>query len=298
MLTATRVAFLGLGMMGLPMALNLVRHGFDVVGYNRTAAKGEPMKAAGGSLAATPAEAVAGADFVITMLTDPAAVAAVATGEHGFLKACRPGTIWLECSTIGPTAAREFAAAAADQGVTFLDAPVLGSIQPATDGTLTFVVGGDAEAVVRATPVMEAMGKKVLHMGGVGMGAAAKVISNAVTAALVAAVGEGLALGERMGLDREALAGLLENGPVSSPIVKLKLPLMVQEDYSPAFLLKLMEKDLGLALHEAHRLGAALPVISGTHTEYGGARAAGMGELDFAAVAKFVREMAKGPVKR
>ncbi|MDB4898145.1 MAG: 3-hydroxyisobutyrate dehydrogenase [Firmicutes bacterium] len=292
------VAFLGLGAMGLPMALNLARKGFIVSGWNRSPGRGAALTEAGGRLAESLHNAVAEASCIVTMLSGPAAVAAVALGPDGFLTAAPKGAVWVECSTIGPEAVRKLAAAAEAAGVQFIDAPVLGSVGPATKGTLHFVAGGSADAVASARPVMLAMGDGITHFGPVGAGAGAKVISNMVTATLVSAVAEGLALGERLGLDREQVAAMLGEGPVASPIVKLKAPIMLNEQFAPAFQLKLMEKDLGLALAEAHRLGAALPTASGAHEAYAGARTAGMGELDFAAVSAFLRLMARGPLGR
>jgi 3-hydroxyisobutyrate dehydrogenase-like beta-hydroxyacid dehydrogenase len=294
-MTVKHVAFLGLGAMGLPMALNLQRNGFTVTGWNRSREKGEPLVAAGGHLAATPREAVAAADVVITMLADPAAVAQVAVGPEGFLAACRPGTIWVDCSTIGPTHAREMAARAAARTVTFVDAPVLGSVVPAVEGKLHFLVGGPAEAVERVMPLLEVMGSQVTHLGPTGQGAAAKIVSNMVTATVLAAAGEGLALAERLGLDRETMAEILAHGPVSSPILHLKLPLFLREEFSPYFRLRWMEKDLALALREASQAGAALPAAAAAHGEYAGARSAGMGDLDFAAVGQWIRKLAAGP---
>jgi len=292
------VAFLGLGAMGLPMALNLQRKGFAVTGWNRTPGKGAALAEAGGRMACSIREAVAEAEFVVTMLTDPAAVEAVALGEQGFLKACRSGTLWVDSSTIGPTAAQQMAEAAELYGLHFVDAPVLGSIGPAADGTLHFVAGGTEAALELARPLLAAMGSKVTHFGAAGAGAAAKIISNMVTATLLTAVGEGLALGERLGLDRARVADLLAHGPVASPIVAFKAPAMVNEAYAPAFQLKLMEKDLALALTEACHLGAALPAATGAHGAYAGARAAGLGDLDFAAVGAFIRTMARGPLEK
>lgn len=287
----TQVAFLGLGAMGLPMALNVQRKGFAVTAWNRTAGKGGALAEAGGRVAETPADAVAGAAVVVTMLADPAAVRAVA---EQFLPVCAPGDTWVDASTIGPAAAREMAELAARYGVDFVDAPVLGSVGPAAGGTLGFLAGGTPEAVERVRPVLEAMGT-VRHMGPAGAGAAAKVVSNMVTGTLVAAVGEGLALSERLGLDMPAVLQMLLEGPVSAPIVKGKAPLMLSGQFTPAFQLKWMEKDLGLALREAHELGASLPAAAGAHADFAGARAAGLGEQDFAAVGAFLRRMAVGP---
>jgi 3-hydroxyisobutyrate dehydrogenase-like beta-hydroxyacid dehydrogenase len=292
---AQQVAFLGLGAMGLPMALNLHKKGFAVTGWNRTPGRGAALEAAGGRLAPTVAEAVTGADFIVSMLTDPAAVEAVA---HAFLPNTKTGALWLECSTIGPAAAGHMADVARRHGLRFVDAPVLGSVKPATDGELIFLAGGTPGDVEAARPLMAAMGRGINHMGEAGSGAAAKIISNMVTATLLTAASEGLALGERLGLDRNQLGAVLMEGPAGGPIVKGKMPFILQDAFAPAFQLKLMEKDLALALTEANRVGAALPAAAGAHGVYAGARAAGLGDQDFAAIAKFVREMARGPLAK
>lgn len=294
----TTVAFLGLGQMGLPMALNLQRKGFSVTGWNRTPEKGQPLVEAGGRLAGTPREAVRGADFIVTMLGDPAAVRQVALGTDGFLAACRSGAVWIDASTIGPSAAREMAEAAARARVEYLDAPVLGSVKPATDGTLTFLVGGNPEALTRARPVLDAMGQSVHHFGAAGQGAAAKIVANMLTGTLVAALGEALALADGLGLERDAIVRMLMEGPAGAPIVRMKAPLMQSGDFPPAFQLRWMEKDLGLALLEAHRLGTALPAAAAAHGAYAAARAAGLGDQDFAAIAAFTRSVARGPAGR
>lgn len=278
------------------MAVNLQHKGFSVVGWNRSAGRGEPLLAVGGRLAPTIREAVAEADFIITMLADPAAVRAVAMGPEGLLSACRASAVWVECSTIGPSVARELAALAPGAGISFVDAPVLGSVGPATDGSLHFLAGGDVAVVEKARPLLLAMGRMVSHFGPEGQGAAAKVISNMVVGSLLAAVGEGLAVAERLGLDRGEVAEMLMNGPVGAPVVKLKLPLMVNEAFSPSsFQLKWMEKDMALFLTEAGKVGAACQTAAGAHGELAAARAAGYGDLDFAAVAGFIRQMAQGP---
>lgn len=289
------VAFLGLGAMGLPMALNLQRKGFAVTAWNRTPGKGDALVAAGGRLAPTPRAAVEGARFVVTMLADPAAVREVAAGPEGFLAACAPGTVWVDCSTIGPAAVRELAALAAGHGVELVDAPVLGSVGPATQGTLTFLVGGSEGAVTAVRPLLQAMGQAIHHLGPVGAGAAAKLVSNLLTGTLVAAFGEALALAEALGLDRAQMCDFLMNGPCSSPILQLKAPAVKAGDFAPLFRLRWMEKDLNLALQEALKAGAALPATAGAHAAYAAARAAGLGDQDYSAVAAFLRRMAAGP---
>ncbi len=289
------MAFLGLGAMGSRMALNLQRKGFEVIGWNRTAGKGQPLAEAGGRLAGSPAEAARGADFVVTMLSDPAAVRGVTAGPEGFLGACRSGTGWIECSTIGPSAAREMAEAARAAKVAFIDAPVLGSLKPAADGTLVFLVGGPADEVTRVRPLLEAMGRTVHHLGPAGQGAAAKIVFNMLLGTMLAGLAEALTLSERLGLDRARMVDLLGEGPTGAPFLRMKAPLMLTEDFTPAFQLKWLEKDLGLALLDAYRLGATLPASEGAHTAYAAARASGHGDQDSAAVAAILREMARGP---
>lgn len=289
-----QIAFLGMGAMGVPMARNLLKAGYNVVVWNRTLERAQPLSAEGARLAATARAAAAGADVIITMLSDPDAVRAVATGPDGLLAGARRGAVWVEASTIGPSAARELAAQAATAGVRFLDAPVLGSVPQATDRSLVFLVGGDRAVFEETQPILNAMGKEAHYMGITGQGAAAKVVNNMVVGAYLELVGEGLGLAERLGLDREQVLEMLLNGPASAPILQRKIEAVRRGEFQPAhFQLKLMRKDLGLALEEGGRSGLALPVGSAAHAVFQAAEAGGLADADFAAVVHFAARAGK-----
>lgn len=288
----TNVAFLGLGNMGLPMALNLQRKGFHVVGWNRTHARGLPLQEAGGRLAATPAEAVRDAAFIVTMLGGPESLANVAVGASGFLSACAPGTIWLESSTIGPTAVLRLAEPARAAGVVLLDAPVTGTVPQAEDGSLKFLVGGDDPDIERAAPLLRAMGQSIIRMGALGQGAAAKCVNNMLVGALLAAHAEALALAEQLGLDRRSMIDFLAEGVSGAPLLKIKAPLLKAGTYPAAFQIMWLEKDLRVALTEATQLGVPAPMAGVAHSLVAGANAAGYLHEDMAVLAEYVRTVA------
>ncbi|HYF96077.1 MAG TPA: NAD(P)-dependent oxidoreductase [Symbiobacteriaceae bacterium] len=288
------IAFLGLGDMGLQMALHLQRKGFTVTGWNRSPGKGQALADAGGRLAATPREACSGADAVITMLGGPSSIREVAEGTDGFLAACRQGALWIDSSTIGPTAARAMGALAARYNVAFVDAPVTGSVPQATEGELVFLVGGTEADVQRAQPLFAAMGKLTHHFGPVGQGAAAKAISNQLVGTQIVALAEALVLAETLGLDRSRMADFLADGPGGSRTVRGKGALMKAGEYPPSFRLKWMEKDMWLALKEALNSGVQLPVTGGAQAMLAAARADGLGEYDVAAVFAHFSKVAAG----
>lgn len=281
-----RIAVLGLGTMGLPMARNLLKAGYAVTVWNRTPQKGAPLAAEGATVAATPREAAAKADVIITMLTDVPAVEAAALGPDGLLAGARPGAVWVDCSTIGLEAARRFASLAEEAGLGWLDAPVGGSMLQAQGAQLRFLVGGEEAVLQRVRPVLERLGQQVTHCGPAGHGAAAKLVNNLFFAIALAALGEARALGQHLGLAPDVLDQILRNSPASGPFVPGKLPVIESGCYEPAhFALHLMEKDLGLALAEV--AFGPLPVSGAAYAAYGGARAAGLGHLDVSAVARY-----------
>ncbi|MFO7172705.1 MAG: NAD(P)-dependent oxidoreductase [Bacillota bacterium] len=283
-----QIAFLGLGAMGAPMARNLIRAGYRLTVWNRTPERAAPLVAEGARQAPTPREAAAGCGVIITMLADPDAVRGVAGGPDGLLAGAARGAIWIDASTIGPTAARELAAQAAGYGVRFLDAPVLGSVPQAEAGELVFLVGGDREVLEEVRPVLSAMGRAIHHMGVAGQGAAAKIVSNMLTGAYLELLGEGLGLAERLGLDREQMLELIRQGPFGAPILERKVEILRTGTFRPAhFYLRLMRKDLELALAESQRVGLPVPSARSALGVYRDAEVAGRGDEDFAAVVDF-----------
>ena len=279
-----RVAFLGLGIMGRPMAANLVRGGFDVVVWNRTASVAEGFAAEHGTDASpTPEEAARGAQAAITMVPDGPQVEAVLI-ERGAAAALGAGGLCIDMSTIAPSASVELARKVAELGGRFLDAPVTGSRPKAEDGTLTIMVGGERADFERARPLFEAMGEVLVHVGPHGHGEMAKVINNTVAAINAAAVGEALALGRAAGLDIERLLEVARAGSGASAMLDLKAGPMLERDFEPLFKLEHMLKDVHHCLAEARALGLELRLAELAERLYAAAAEAGHGGEDFAAV--------------
>jgi 3-hydroxyisobutyrate dehydrogenase-like beta-hydroxyacid dehydrogenase len=254
-----RVGFAGIGRMGLPMARNVLDAGFPLAVFNRTPERCDPLVEAGATLASTPAELAAASDVVITMVADGDAVRALLDGPDGLLAGAAPGLVLAEMSTIGPLAAREVAERCAEAGVAMLDAPVSGSIAVADAGALTILVGGDAEALERARPALDAMSKAVIHIGPSGAGAAIKLAINLIIGATVQSVSEALVVAESSGIEREAAYEAIASSVVGSTFVDYKRDAWLDPDGTPtAFTLELMLKDLGLALELGEATGVPL----------------------------------------
>ncbi|MBX7235699.1 MAG: NAD(P)-dependent oxidoreductase [Caldilineales bacterium] len=283
------VGFIGLGIMGGGMAANLLNKGFDLVVYNRTRAKAEALIAAGASWADTPAELARRADTVITMLAHPEAVSEAAGGENGFLDQMEPGGLWIDCSTVNPSFTRDMAAYAQELELRFVDAPVTGSKAAAAAGALRFLVGAEPDDLALARPLLEAMGTQIIHVGGVGMGSAAKIVNNLVLAEMMTAFAEGLVLGEALGIERGRLLDLLIEGPGGAPIFRLKRARLATGDFShPDFSLRWLQKDVHLAAQTAYELGVALPVGNTTKETLALAMRYGLGDEDFSAIYRFL----------
>jgi len=284
-----QIGFIGLGIMGSRMAANLVRAGMTVAVYNRTAERARPLAEAGATVAASAADAVREADIAITVLSDPQAVRAVAVGEGGFLPAMRAGSLWVDCSTVDPACVREMAAAAAEHGVRYVDAPVAGSKVPAEKGELLFLAGGDVADVLEAAPLFAVMGKRTIHAGPVGSGSSLKLCNNLMLGAAMLAFGEAVAAGQAMGLDEEVLLEALTTSPVSAPFLALKRDKVRDGDWAVEFPLKHQHKDLHLLLETAYAAGLPLPLAAAVKERYGDARARGLGDADFSAVCAVTR---------
>jgi 3-hydroxyisobutyrate dehydrogenase-like beta-hydroxyacid dehydrogenase len=280
-----RVAFLGLGIMGWPMAANLARAGFDLGVWTRTAEKASRFAAEHAATAAsTPAEAAAGAAVAITMVVDAPEVEEVLLGEGGAAETLEAGTLSIDMSTIAPTAARTIAGGLRQRGIDFLDAPVTGSRPRAEDGTLTIMVGGERTAFERALPLLEAMGRLIVRIGPTGHGAMAKVIANTLTAINAAALGEALVMVRRAGLDPDRFLEVARAGSSGSTVLELKAEPMLRGDFEPLFKLEHMLKDLRHCLAEARALGIDLRLAEVAERLYAAAAADGHAEHDFAAV--------------
>jgi 3-hydroxyisobutyrate dehydrogenase-like beta-hydroxyacid dehydrogenase len=277
---------IGLGLMGLPMAECVLRAGHRLTVWNRTAAKADALVAAGARWAGSPREVAAASDVVVTVVADPAAVEAVAFGESGVLAGMRAGATLVDSSTVSPALARRLAAACRERGADFLDAPVTGGTWGAEKGELVFMVGGPPEALERARPVLSAMGKRFFALGDHGAGQTVKLAMNLLLALEVGALAEAMALVGRAGLRPESLVEVMQSSMARAPVLDLKARSILQGSFPASFPLRLMHKDLGLAMDLARDLGLTLPAGQAALRTYGAARDAGAGDDDYAAVAK------------
>ncbi|MGB8842608.1 MAG: 3-hydroxyisobutyrate dehydrogenase [Aliidongia sp.] len=285
------IGFLGLGNMGRPMAENLVKAGHQVRGFDRSAAALDACVAAGGVAATTAAEAVAGAGIVISMLPAGPHVHAAYLGEGGVLDRADEGALLIDCSTIDVETARAVAAGATQRGFAMIDAPVSGGTGGAAAGTLTFMVGGRDEAVEAARPVLEKMGRTIVHCGGAGTGQAAKICNNMILGITMTAVSEAFVLAEKLGLDAQKLFdvsakssgqcwSLTSYCPVPGPVPASP----ANRDYQPGFTADMMLKDLKLAQLAAETAGAATPLGAAAAALYQELAASGAGGRDFSAM--------------
>jgi 3-hydroxyisobutyrate dehydrogenase/2-hydroxy-3-oxopropionate reductase len=276
-----RVAVVGLGTMGSRIARRLLDGGCDVTVWNRTPEKTAELVERGAARAATPAEAARGAGAVITMVSDPAALGAVTEGPDGVAAGVGPATAVIEMSTVGPAAVSHLRSAL-PAGTPLLDAPVLGSVAEADAGALTILVGGDAPDVERWTPVLRLLGKPV-HVGGPGAGAAAKLVANSTLFAVVAALGEALALADGFGLDREAAYDVLAATPLAAQAERRR-EAIERGEYPPRFVLSLARKDASLVAEAAAAAGVDVRLANAVLAWLEDAEAAGRGESDYSSV--------------
>ncbi|HEV2492577.1 MAG TPA: NAD(P)-dependent oxidoreductase [Terriglobia bacterium] len=287
-----QIGFVGLGIMGQPMALNLVKAGHKVAAFNRTRDKAQPLEQAGATIAASPAEAARGADFVMMIVSDSAAVESVVTSKDGILETLRSGAIVIDSSTISPTASRRMACLAAGKGASWLDAPVTGSKHGAEKGELTFMIGGDREALDRAIPILQVLGKKHIYCGAHGSGLSAKLAQNVIQSAMVEVFAEGFVLAAKAGVAPRTMMEIIQGSMARASLTDFKAPFIFKGDFTPYFPLKWMHKDLALAMEAAYAQNVAMPTAAAVKEVYGVAKAQGKGELDYAAVITFLEEVA------
>ncbi len=285
-----RVAFLGLGIMGEPMAANLARAGFDLSVWTRTGEKAERFAAEHGArAAASPAEAAQGATAAVTMVVDAPEVEEVLLGDDGAAPALPDGALCVDMSTIAPTAALRIGSRLAERGLAFVDAPVTGSRPRAEAGRLTFRVGAEDQPFARARPLFETMGGLVVHVGPPGHGAMTKVIANTVTAINAAALAEALHMVGAAGVNADRFLEVAGAGSSASTMLDLKARPMLDQAFDPLFKLDHMLKDVRHCLAEARALGVELRLAEVAERMYEEAAASGLGERDFAAVATVAR---------
>jgi len=289
---AESVGFIGLGIMGEPMALNLVKAGYEVTVYNRTPEKAEPLKKAGAKVAATPAEAARNADYVVSIVSDSAASEEVFLGKDGALQTVKPGAIVIDSATISPVVSRKLACATAGKKAGFLDAPVTGSKLGAEKGELTFMIGGERETFDRALPLLKVLGKKHIYCGGYGAGLSAKLAQNAIQSTMVEIFCEGFVLAVKSGVRPEVMMEIVQNSMARAALTDFKAPFIFKGDFTPYFPLKWMHKDVALAMEAAFAQGVPMPVSAAVKEVYAAARAQGKGDLDYAAVVTYLEELA------
>lgn len=290
-----RIGFIGLGAMGRPMALNLLKAGHTVRVFNRTRSKMEPLLAAGAQGADSYADAARGADVIITIVSDSPDVKDVILGPNGVLSACGNGGVVVDMSTISPAVAIEIAEACRARGVEFLDAPVTGGESGAIAGTLSIMVGGNREALESVRDVLSSMGSKITFMGPSGSGQSAKLCNQVVCVLNILAVCEGLTLAEASGLDKSVWLEAVSGGAAGSWMLSNLGPKMIAEDWSPGFRIALQRKDLRLALEAAAQGKLSLHGTSLVQEQFGVAEASGWGEEGTQALIKAVRKLAKQP---
>jgi 2-hydroxy-3-oxopropionate reductase len=289
-----RIGVIGLGIMGAPMARNLLRAGHTLVVMRRTQARADALVAEGAVLADSPAAVARAAEAVVTMLPDTPDVEAVITGPDGVLAGAAPGLLAIDMSTIAPAAARALAAQAARGGVALLDAPVSGGEQGAVAGTLSIMVGGERAAFERAAPIFAALGRQVTYMGGPGQGQMTKLVNQVVGATTLAAVAEGVLLAMRAGLDGAAMVQAVGAGAASSWMLAEQAPRMQRRDFAPGFMIRLQQKDLRLALAAAAEVGVPLPATALVHQLFAAVEAHGGGALGTQALVTALEALAGG----
>ncbi|MFZ0724704.1 MAG: NAD(P)-dependent oxidoreductase [Desulfobacterales bacterium] len=285
-----RVAFIGMGTMGAPMALNIIKAGHAVTVHNRSREKELPVVEAGARPAASPAEAAAGAEVVFTCVSDTPDVEEIILGEAGIIRGAAAGTIVVDMSTVSPSATRRIAARLSEKGVRMLDAPVSGGSEGAQKGTLSIMVGGETADLDKVRPVLEAMGQTITHVGPIGAGQMAKAINQIVVAGTYWGVAEGIALGLKAGLDMHKVVQAVGGGAAGSWAMVNRSGNMIENSYPLGFKLRLHRKDLDIALEVARELGVTLPVTAWVEQAETGLIARGHGDEDISVIARSIRE--------
>ena len=284
-----KVAFIGMGTMGAPMALNILKAGHDVTVHNRTRERETPVAEAGAQRASSPAEASKNAEIIITCVSDTPDVEAIILGKNGIIQGAREGSIVIDMSTISPSATQRIAEALGKRGIKMLDAPVSGGSEGAQKGTLSIMVGGDQDDLKTAEPVMTAMGKTT-HIGPLGAGQMTKAINQIVVAGTYWSVAEGIALGLKAGLDMEKVIEAVGSGAASSWAMLNRSNNMVTNSYPLGFKVQLHRKDLNIALNAARELGVVLPMAAYVEQTETGLITRGHGDEDMSVIARAVRE--------
>jgi len=279
-----KIGFIGLGIMGSRMAANLQKHGYDLVMFNRTRAKAQPLIDKGATFAESPAKAAEQVDILFTMLAHPDAVEQAALGRDGFLSHLKPNALWIDCSSVNPSFSKKMAAEAARREVHFVDAPVTGSAPVAAEAKLVFWVGADGADLEKIRPLLLCMGNKIVHAGGHGTGTSMKMVINLLLGNAMAAFAEAMALGEGLGLSQKMLFDSLLGTPAVAPFLASKREKIESGNYEAEFPLRWMQKDMHLASVSAYESGVAMPLTNAAKELYRLAMREGHASQDFSAI--------------
>jgi 2-hydroxy-3-oxopropionate reductase len=292
-----RLGYIGLGIMGRPMALNLLRAGYPLWVYARRPESLQPLTDEGARACTTPAEVGQRADIVFTNLSDTPDVEQIVLGDNGIIHGAKPGAVVVDHSTISPSATRAIAQALRAKGVEMLDAPVSGGEQGAIEGTLSIMVGGKAEIFDRVLPLYQVMGKNIVHVGANGAGQIAKACNQVVIAQTIAAVGEGLILACAAGVDPAKVRQALLGGFAGSRVLEVHGQRMLNRDFRPGFMARLHQKDMRIVLETAHELGIALPGAAQVAQYLNALVGSDQGGLDSSALVTVQERMSKLEIK-
>jgi 3-hydroxyisobutyrate dehydrogenase-like beta-hydroxyacid dehydrogenase len=290
-----RLGFVGLGVMGSRMVKRLLDAGHPVTGYNRTRAKAQGLLDAGMRWGECPRAVAETSDVVFSMVTDTTALQAVTEGLDGILAGLRPNTVYVDMSTVSPEASKAVAGQVRERGATMLDAPVSGSSITLEQGQLSFMVGGDADALERVRPYLLAIGPRVTHVGEQGLAVTMKIATNLSLAVQMLAFSEGVLLAEKAGIKREVAADVLFNSVIASPMVKYRGPFVLGMPDEALFDVNMMQKDLQLALELGRRVDVPLPTTATTNEYLTAARGMGLQDYDFAVLFRVLARMAGLP---
>jgi len=293
-----RVGFIGLGIMGMPMARNLIKAGLEVVVHDRTTSKVEQMVSEGTKKADSPKELAEESPVVITIVSDTPDVESVILGENGIIEGIKAGSVVIDMSTISPQATQKIAARLREKGVYMLDAPVSGGEQGAVNGTLSIMVGGDAKIFKRCQPILEAMGKNIIHVGSNSMGQTVKLVNQILVAGTLNAVVEALIFAQKSGVDLEKAINAVKGGAAASWQLTNLAPRIIRRDFRPGFMIDLMQKDLNLIMGAARELKMPLPVTSFIHQMYYSLQSTGEGRSGIQALVKAMEHLTGVKVKQ
>lgn len=293
-----KVGFIGLGIMGMPMARNLLKAGFEVVVYNRTKSKAEQLVKEGAKKADSPRQLAMECPVVITIVSDTPDVEEVTLGKDGIIEGIKPDSVVIDMSTISPQATQRIAARLRQKEVHMLDAPVSGGEQGAIKGTLSIMVGGDAEVFERCKPIFEAMGKNIVHVGANGMGQTVKLMNQILLAGTLNAVAEALVFGQKAGVDLDKAINAIKGGAAGSWQLENLGPRIIKRDFSPGFMVDLIQKDLRLVTETAAAMKTPLPVTSLVHQMYYSLQSSGDGKSGTQALVKVLESLAGVEVRQ